>query len=338
MMPEPHSPSFLLCQEHCTFQEDCETYEDAHATVIDTPPSLPSIFLDNHLFCEHDHLLSLLSKERATRFTLAPRHDVVRWISRVSELHGFTALTTVLAVNYFDRFVASLRFQREKPWMTQLAAVACVSLAAKVEETRVPLLLDLQVEESKFVFEAKTIKRMELLVLSTLQWKMNPVTPISFFRHILTGLRLKHCEFLCRCERLLLSLIADSRVMSYLPSTLAAAIMIHVIKEIEPFNATEYRNQLLGFLKSSEEQVNGCYKLMLRLLVCCEGIHNLGQRRKRLSEPISPAGVIDASFSCETSNDSWTVASLSVEPVFKRRKAQEQQMRLHSVNRVAIEY
>ncbi|KAF9592105.1 hypothetical protein IFM89_011943 [Coptis chinensis] len=48
--------------------------------------------------------------------------------------------------------------------MTQLAAVACLSVAAKVEETQVPLLLDLQVEETKYVFEAKSIQRMELLV------------------------------------------------------------------------------------------------------------------------------------------------------------------------------
>lgn len=39
--------------------------------------------------------------------------------------------------------------------------------------------------------------------------------------------------------------------MSYLPSTLAAATMIHVIKEIEPFNATQYIDQLLGLLKIS---------------------------------------------------------------------------------------
>ena len=40
--------------------------------------------------------------------------------------------------------------------------------------------------------------------------------------------------------------------MSYLPSTLAAATMIRVIKEIESFNATEYIDQLLGLLKISE--------------------------------------------------------------------------------------
>ncbi|CAL5331135.1 unnamed protein product [Camellia sinensis] len=57
----------------------------------------------------------------------------------------------------------------------------------------------LLVEESKFVFEAKTIQRMELLVLSTLQWKMNPVTPLSFVDHIVRrfGFRADlHLEFM----------------------------------------------------------------------------------------------------------------------------------------------
>ncbi|BAU00245.1 hypothetical protein VIGAN_10182300 [Vigna angularis var. angularis] len=98
---------------------------------------------------------------------------------------------------------------------------------------------------------------MELLVLSTLEWKMNPVTPICFFQHFLTRLDLKrhlHWEFMCGCQHVLLSVIADSRVMSYLPSTLSAAIMIHVIEEIEPLNAAEYRSQLLGLLKSNEDK------------------------------------------------------------------------------------
>ncbi|GAB2226608.1 hypothetical protein Droror1_Dr00022421 [Drosera rotundifolia] len=40
----------------------------------------------------------------------------------------------------------------------------------------VPLLLDFQID-SKYVFEAKAIQRMELLVSSSLGWRMNPVTP-----------------------------------------------------------------------------------------------------------------------------------------------------------------
>lgn len=40
--------------------------------------------------------------------------------------------------------------------------------------------MNLQVCESRFVFEAKTIQKMELLVLTTLKWRMQTVTPFSF--------------------------------------------------------------------------------------------------------------------------------------------------------------
>ncbi|CAL0312028.1 unnamed protein product [Lupinus luteus] len=96
---------------------------------------------------------------------------------------------------------------------------------------------------------------MELLVLSTLKWKMCPVTSISFFEHFVRRFGLKsplHWEFHRRSERVLLSVIADSRVMNSLPSTLAAATMIDVIKDIVPFNAMECRTQLLALLKTTE--------------------------------------------------------------------------------------
>lgn len=53
---------------------------------------------------------------------------------------------------------------------------------------------------------------MELLVLSTLKWKMHPVTPLSFLDHV--GRRLGsessnlRWEFLKKCERLLLSVVS----------------------------------------------------------------------------------------------------------------------------------
>jgi len=130
-------------------------------------------------------------------------------------------------------FSLTLHLQKGKAWMMQLLAVACLSIAAKMEETEVPLSVDLQVSdcyliefnfysipefvlipplwhlgthnqhgfvvhrlmvwgqknvqvgEAKFIFEAKTIQRMELLVLSTLKWRMQAVTPFSFIDHFL---------------------------------------------------------------------------------------------------------------------------------------------------------
>ena len=63
------------------------------------------------------------------------------------------------------------------------------------------------------MFEAKTIKRMEILVLSTLGWKMNPATPLSFIDYITRRLGLKGylcCEFLRRCEATLLTVFAGN--------------------------------------------------------------------------------------------------------------------------------
>jgi hypothetical protein len=43
--------------------------------------------------------------------------------------------------------ILSNSWQEGKAWITQLLAVACLSLASKMEETFVPLPLDLQVSE-----------------------------------------------------------------------------------------------------------------------------------------------------------------------------------------------
>ena len=117
-------------------------------------------FLDHDMLWDDDELSSLISKENELRpclsdtvldeFLVLCREKALDWIFRVKTYYGFNALTALLAVNYFDRFLTSRKFQTDKPWMSQLTAVACLSLAAKVEEIRVPLLLDLQVSFTPF--------------------------------------------------------------------------------------------------------------------------------------------------------------------------------------------
>ncbi|KAI3462728.1 hypothetical protein Pfo_019391 [Paulownia fortunei] len=310
----------------------------------------PFGFLFEHdLFWEDEEIVTLLSKEKkqahlsyddinSDGFLKMVRNEAIRWMLKVIAHYGFTAMTAVLAVNYYDRFITSLCFQRDKPWMSQLAAVACLSIAAKVEETQVPLLLDLQVEESTYVFEAKTIQRMELLVLSTLQWKMNPANPISFFDHIVRRFKLitnLHWEFVRRCESIVLSIITDCRFVHYLPSVIAAATMKYVIREIEPCDALEYQNQLMSALRTSKEQVDDCHKLIVEVMD--DHGRKLCHKRKHESIPSSPSGVIDAYFSSDSSNDSWTVASSmssSPEPLFKRSRAQDHHMKLAPLSTV----
>ncbi|XP_044491903.1 cyclin-D3-3-like [Mangifera indica] len=343
----------LFCEEESSCLEDQTVNEFEDEKCKEEDSALSSLAVVEHdLFWEDSELSYLISKENETRahcsdfnydgFLVCVREEAMDWIFKVKAFFGFKALTAVLAVNYFDRFVSSFKFQRDAPWMGQLTAVTCLSLAAKVEETQVPLLLDLQVEESKYVFEAKTIQKMEILVLSTLDWRMNPVTPISFFDFIVRRLGLKtHLRwgFMSRCECLLLSVIADSRFIAYPPSVLATATMLHAIKDVEPLNHVEYQTQLMSVLKISEDEVNEYYMLILEVASSHERRH----KRRNLSQyiPGSPDGVVDASFNSEDSHDSWTSSSSSVssspESRFKRSRVHVQQMPLPSMNMLVDE-
>ncbi|CAK7329939.1 unnamed protein product [Dovyalis caffra] len=347
---QEQNASFLLDALYCEeekWEDESEGEVLQESTFVNNPSDdpYPISLLEQDFFWEDEELLSLFSKEQEQQASVSvnnvandpllsrARQEAVDWILKVIAHYGFSALTSILAINYLDRFLVSPCYQNDsRPWMIQIVAVTCLSLAAKVEEIHVPLLLDLQVEDTKYVFEAKTIQRMELLVLSTLKWKMHPVTPLSFLDHIIRRLGLKtnvHWEFLRRCEHLLLSVVSDSRSVSYLPSVLATATMMHVIDQVETFNPIDYQNQLLGVLQITKEKVNGCYGLIFELLSRTKANAN-SKSKKRKFEPMpsSPSGVIDAFFGCDSSNDSWALQGSSVssspEPIFKKSRTQDQ--------------
>lgn len=157
--PSPLIIQKLYCEEE-SFEDD--NGSEICAETVKKETCLPSFFIENDCFFEQDdELFVLMSEEKQNHHgydvnlnkpLVLARNQALGLFFKVKEHYGFNALTMVLAVNYFDRFISSLKFQQDIPWMSQLAAVACLSLAAKVEETQVPLLLDLQVCYN-FVFQ-----------------------------------------------------------------------------------------------------------------------------------------------------------------------------------------
>lgn len=67
--------------------------------------------------------------------------------------------------------------------------MACLSLAAKMEEQNVPTLSDFPGKE--YSFEINVIKKMELLVLDSLEWKMGLVTPFAYLHYFVKKLSLE---------------------------------------------------------------------------------------------------------------------------------------------------
>ncbi|KAI3774712.1 hypothetical protein L1987_49272 [Smallanthus sonchifolius] len=262
----PSSASFLDTLFYC--EEQDHPWRHDHNNDDDEHSHLHLPTLNNQdFFWEDEELVSFFTKEQlqTLHYTLTfdhthpslllARKQAVDWILKVKSHFGFTHLTAILAINYMDRFLSSHHFQECKPWMIQLLAVTSLSLAAKVEETQVPSLLDLQVEDTKYMFEPKNIQKMELLVMSRLEWKMNPVTPISFLDHIARRLGLKtqfQWDFVKKCEDLILFLVSDSRFVGYQPSVLATAAMLHVLDQVDHFSCVDYQNQLLEVLKTTK--------------------------------------------------------------------------------------
>lgn len=142
--------TLLYCSE-----EHWEEHEEDDESMIINSPLSSLIELETDMFCNDDEeLKSLFAKDQHNEllnyFETNPglegdRKEAVEWMLKVNAHFSFSVLTALLAVNYLDRFLFSYRFQNKKPWMTHLAAITCFSLAAKVQETKVPLLSDLQV-------------------------------------------------------------------------------------------------------------------------------------------------------------------------------------------------
>jgi cyclin D3 len=151
---EEQSNSFLLDALYCEEEKWDDEGEEVEENSSLSSSSSPFVVLQQDLFWEDEDLVTLFSKEEEQGLSClddvylsTDRKEAVGWILRVNAHYGFSTLAAVLAITYLDKFICSYSLQRDKPWMLQLVSVACLSLAAKVEETQVPLLLDFQVND-----------------------------------------------------------------------------------------------------------------------------------------------------------------------------------------------
>ncbi|CAA2991298.1 cyclin-D4-1-like [Olea europaea subsp. europaea] len=213
---------------------------------------------------EHMPRDDYLSRLRTGDLDLSVRREAVEWMCKANAHYRFGALCLCLAINYFDRFQSVYDLPRGKTWVFQLLAVACLSLAAKVEEIEVPSTVDLQVGEPKFLFQGRTIQRMELLVLSILKWKMQAYTSCNFIDHLLRRMA-KNNEFplgplITRSVQLILTTIKGIDFLEFRPSELAVAIAMYVSgEEIE---AMDIDRNLSGFIRVEKGRVLKCLELI----------------------------------------------------------------------------
>ncbi|KAF7127253.1 hypothetical protein RHSIM_Rhsim11G0151800 [Rhododendron simsii] len=197
-------------------------------------------------------------------------------------------------------------------WPFQLLAVACLSLAAKMEERYVPLLLDLQIFEPKFLFESQMVQRMELLVVANLNWRLRSVTPFDYIDYFVSKLSRSGSEsdftspVIAVSSDLILNSIRVIDFSGFPPSIVAAAAVVAAARESADLPETFYE-------RVNKEMVRSCLQLMeVYLMDTCPSV---GHKDRNISEPPpppSPDGVLDAAacVSCDTLSENLSLAQL----------------------------
>ncbi|GMQ01156.1 hypothetical protein CsSME_00047894 [Camellia sinensis var. sinensis] len=284
-----HSASSLYCPENAC---DLDTGISDPQPSGHSPPPDESIIV-RLIESEPHHIphSDYLRRCRHRSIDLAARQDSINWILRVHAHYRFRPVTAYLTVNYFDRLLSSHSLPEANGWPLQLLSVACLSLAAKMEEPYVPLLLDLQVFEPKFVFEPKTIQRMELWVMANLNWRLRSVTPFDYLEYFVSNLppSLSIPSVLSTSSDLILNTIRVVDFLGFRPSTIAAAAVISAAGDGAGLPETFYE-------RANREMVRSCHQLMVEYLIdTCQ----------TSEPPLSPAGVIEAAGcrSCDTRSE-----------------------------------
>uniref|UniRef100_A0A6N2MKU3 B-like cyclin n=1 Tax=Salix viminalis TaxID=40686 RepID=A0A6N2MKU3_SALVM len=214
------TPITLYCNETpgdaLCFNNDDDISEINSMSSTDFPADIDESYIDNILLSE---LHQTPATELITQFLEisevgSANQDALNWMLKVHASYRFKPETAYLSVNYFHCFMLSRPSQPVKGWPLQLLAVACLSLAAKLEETRFPSLLDIQLLEPRFLFKPSTVQGMELLVMSS------QVAITHHYTFLFSALF--HCKA---------STSQPQKSWPYTPSTIAAAAVLWVTNQ-----------------------------------------------------------------------------------------------------------
>ncbi|KAF1886887.1 hypothetical protein Lal_00046125 [Lupinus albus] len=281
------SMSTLLCQENVTFLEGAFGDEE-----------YPFIPLHEYgVFSEDEYIAILIEGEisfgfkKDESFVLEnwiklTRMDVINWILKTRATLGYHFQTAYLSVTYFDRFLSKRSIDNGKYWAIWLLSVACLSLAAKMEECHVPLLTEFPLED--YCFGNKVIQRMELLVLSTLEWNMAIVTPLDFLPYFITKLCNKPppSNILSKTMQHIFILVKEVNLMDHKPSVIAAMVTLVALDQKLTMEAVELKMSSIihEYRFLDHKDIFACHNLI-------QGLYKEKTRRDKIvhfSSPSSP--------------------------------------------------
>ncbi|KAL1567860.1 cyclin-D5-1-like [Salvia divinorum] len=157
------------------------------------------------------------------------RKDSIKWILRKRVEFEYSEHTAYLSALYLDRFLTRFQIHDAKQRVVlRILSIACLSLAAKTEEIEA-MPLGEYVGEEKYLFHLNSIKKVELIFLETLEWRMRIATPFTFVTYFAAKFSVE-CrdpqDLIRKANHLVLSMMEDTDVAKHRPSVVAAAAVL----------------------------------------------------------------------------------------------------------------
>ncbi|GAU34397.1 hypothetical protein TSUD_217370 [Trifolium subterraneum] len=250
--------------------DDDSTQKFNEPIVLIPPPMLSDESLKDLVAKECHHLPAsdYVNRLKYGDLDLQERMEAVDWIEKVGVHFGFGPLCLYLAISFMDRFLSVVEMLTERTWSFQLLAVGCLYLAAKIDETVVPRTVDMQMKEKKYLFDNKTMLKMELMVLSTLKWRMLGITPFSYIDYFLNkvnGEQVPIGDSVLQSFQLILSTVRGIDFIQFRPSEIAAAVAVTL--SVKGENQTVRTEKAVSLLIEyvEKEKVMKCIEMIQQL-------------------------------------------------------------------------
>uniref|UniRef100_UPI0037E9A8FA G1/S-specific cyclin-E1 n=1 Tax=Semicossyphus pulcher TaxID=241346 RepID=UPI0037E9A8FA len=177
---------------------------------------------DVHMMEKHPHLQPKM------------RAILLDWLMEVSEVYKLHRETYHLAQDYFDRFMATQRNVFKST--LQLIGIACLFIAAKVEEMYPPKIYQFAYVTDDACSEDEILS-MEVIIMKELKWSLSPQTPISWLNVYMQVAYLKETDELLiprypqetfiQITELLDLCMLDMRCLEFSNGVLAASALFH---------------------------------------------------------------------------------------------------------------
>ncbi|KAG6754777.1 hypothetical protein POTOM_040571 [Populus tomentosa] len=221
---------------------------------------------------EFDHMPSrnlLNFLETCDHFYISFRQEAISLILQAQCSCNCGPFIPYLAVNFMDRFISRMEIPQGKPWILRLLVVSCLSLAAKMENTDFSIS-NFQGDEAGFLFDNKTINRMELLILDTLEWRMRSITPFSFVHFFISLSQLKDPALTRtlkdRATEIIFKAQNEIKLLKFKPSIIAASALLVASKELLPLQFPSFKFSISAFECVNEENLLNCFDTLQEMV------------------------------------------------------------------------